>query len=165
MLFRSYAVGDWNGWGDGTPLEPQGSSGIWAGVCAEAHTGHRYKYAVVQRSGATVLKADPVAQQTELPPSTASVVPSPDTYGWGDQHWMSSRSRAHGVPLRIYEVHLGSWRPWLTNYRQIAEELADHVGSSREVVSRILKDWEERKALEISRGSIRLLEGFYKLGL
>ena len=67
-----YAVGDWNGWADGTPLEPQGSSGIWAGVCADAHTGHRYKYAVVQRSGDTVLKADPVAQQTELPPSTAS---------------------------------------------------------------------------------------------
>jgi CRP/FNR family transcriptional regulator len=45
------------------------------------------------------------------------------------------------------------------------QELADHVGTSREVVSRILKDWEERKAIEISRGSIRLLAGFEKLGL
>lgn len=40
------------------------------------------------------------------------------------------------------------------------QELADHVGTSREVVSRILKDWEQRKALEISRGSLRLLPGF-----
>jgi 1,4-alpha-glucan branching enzyme len=124
-----YVVGDWNGWGDGTALHPQGNSGIWAGVCADAQVGHRYKYAVVQRSGATVLKADPVAQQTELPPSTASVVPSVAAHGWSDQHWMSSRSRSHGTPLRIYEVHLGSWRPWLTNYRQIAEELAEHVSA------------------------------------
>lgn len=39
-------------------------------------------------------------------------------------------------------------------------ELADHIGSSREVVSRILKDWELRGALSISRGSIELSPGF-----
>ena len=43
------------------------------------------------------------------------------------------------------------------------QELADHVGTSREAVSRILKDWEQRKALEISRGSLRLLPGFGEL--
>ena len=43
------------------------------------------------------------------------------------------------------------------------QELADHVGTSREVVSRILKDWEERGALELSRGSIQLLPDFEKL--
>jgi CRP/FNR family transcriptional regulator len=40
------------------------------------------------------------------------------------------------------------------------QELADHLGTSREVVSRILKDWEERGGLEISRGSIFLLPSF-----
>jgi len=40
------------------------------------------------------------------------------------------------------------------------QELADHIGSSREVVSRILKDWELRGALVISRGSIELSPGF-----
>jgi CRP/FNR family transcriptional regulator len=45
------------------------------------------------------------------------------------------------------------------------QELADHVGSSREVISRILKDWEERGALELSRGSIKLLPGFGALRL
>jgi len=49
--------------------------------------------------------------------------------------------------------------------RATHQELADHVGTSREVVSRILKDWEERKALELSRGSIRILPGFQGLGL
>jgi CRP/FNR family transcriptional regulator len=43
------------------------------------------------------------------------------------------------------------------------QELADHVGTSREVVSRILKDWEQRKELEISRGSIKLLPAFDRL--
>lgn len=40
------------------------------------------------------------------------------------------------------------------------QELADQVGTSREVVSRILKDWEQRGALELSRGSLTLLSGF-----
>jgi CRP/FNR family transcriptional regulator, anaerobic regulatory protein len=43
------------------------------------------------------------------------------------------------------------------------QELADHVGTSREVVSRILKDWEQRGGLEISRGSLKLLPGFERL--
>jgi CRP/FNR family transcriptional regulator, anaerobic regulatory protein len=38
--------------------------------------------------------------------------------------------------------------------------LADHVGTSREVVSRILKDWEQRGFIEISRGSLKILPGF-----
>lgn len=43
------------------------------------------------------------------------------------------------------------------------QELADHMGTSREVISRILKDWEQRGFVEISRGSLRLLPGFEKL--
>ena len=43
------------------------------------------------------------------------------------------------------------------------KELADQVGTSREVVSRILKDWEERGNLEISRGALTLLSGFEEL--
>jgi len=61
---------------------------------------------------------------------------------------------------------------WLSEFDQAAsgkpitvthQELADHVGTSREVVSRILKDWEQRGALEIYRGSLRLLGDFFKL--
>jgi CRP/FNR family transcriptional regulator, anaerobic regulatory protein len=43
------------------------------------------------------------------------------------------------------------------------QELADHVGTSREVVSRILKDWEQRGLVELSRGSTKPLPGFGSL--
>jgi CRP/FNR family transcriptional regulator len=43
------------------------------------------------------------------------------------------------------------------------QAIADHLGTSREVVSRILKDWEQRGLLSISRGAILLKEGFEKL--
>jgi CRP/FNR family transcriptional regulator len=54
-------------------------------------------------------------------------------------------SSSHSADHRIVATH---------------QELADHLGTSREVVSRILKDWEERGGLEISRGSIFLLPSF-----
>lgn len=45
------------------------------------------------------------------------------------------------------------------------QELADHIGTSREVISRILKDWEERGALILARGEIRLKPGFRAMKL
>lgn len=45
------------------------------------------------------------------------------------------------------------------------QELADHIGTSREVISRILKDWEERGALTLARGEIRLKPGFRSMKL
>lgn len=44
--------------------------------------------------------------------------------------------------------------------RATHQEIADHLGSSREVVSRLLKDWEEAGRLELSRGGVALLAGF-----
>ena len=120
-------VGDWNGWDDGAALEPQGASGVWAGVCPAAEAGHRYKYAVTDREGRTMLKADPMARWSECPPATASVVAAVSTHQWADHHWMSSRSIAPGTRLSIYEVHLGSWRPGVGGYRELGEQLADHV--------------------------------------
>ncbi|MEI8237907.1 MAG: 1,4-alpha-glucan branching protein GlgB [Actinomycetota bacterium] len=124
-----YAVGDWNGWGEGVQLQAQGSSGIWACLAADAAAGHRYKFAVVDRAGVTVLKADPMARQTEVPPSNASVVAGPDSFEWSDEAWMLRRTHRVGTPLRVYEVHIGSWRPWLTNYRDIGAELAEHASA------------------------------------
>jgi CRP/FNR family transcriptional regulator len=43
------------------------------------------------------------------------------------------------------------------------QELADHIGTSREVISRILKDWEDRGSVALARGPIRLLPGFREL--
>jgi 1,4-alpha-glucan branching enzyme len=124
-----HVVGDWNGWGDGTSLQPQGSSGVWAGVCTDARSGHRYKFAVTDRAGRTVLKADPMARWSECPPANASVVAPDPQHEWTDDGWMAGRSAAPGTPLRIYECHLGSWRPGIGGYREIAAALADHVAA------------------------------------
>jgi len=124
-----FVHGDWNGWGDGVRLQPQGSSGIWAAECPEAVPGHRYKYSVADQAGRHVMKADPMARQSECPPDTASIVPWPEPYQWGDGGWMAARSNAVGTPLRIYEVHLASWRWGVGGYRELGEALADHVGA------------------------------------
>src|SRR5262249_8520377 len=74
------------------------------------------------------LKADPLARACERPPATASIVTT-GRHVWGDQAWMRERAEidpAAPRPMRIYEVHAGSWRPGLT-YLQLAEELADYV--------------------------------------
>ncbi len=124
-----YVVGDWNHWGDGMPMHPVGSSGIWAAVVEQARSGHAYKYAVVHQSGRTVLKADPMARHAEHPPDNSSVVVGPSAHQWTDGTWMQARSNLPAAPLRIYEVHLGSWRLGLDTYPAIALQLADHVAA------------------------------------
>ena len=124
-----YVVGDWNHWGDGTQMEPIGTSGIWAAVVADAHPGHSYKYAMVHPSGKTVLKADPMAQQSQRPPENSSVVAAPSAHEWTDSEWMQTRSNLATAPLRVYEVHLGSWRTGLDTYPEIARQLAEHVAA------------------------------------
>jgi 1,4-alpha-glucan branching enzyme len=122
-----YVSGDWNHWGDGVAMQPIGSSGIWGAIVPAAHAGHRYKFAVVGASGATVLKADPMARQTERPPDNASVVAAPSAHQWTDHDWIAARSNRPDVALRVYEVHLGSWRSGVDSYPDLAHQLADHV--------------------------------------
>lgn len=127
-------VGDWNGWQVGADrLTPQGSSGIWATVAPTAAAGHHYKLAITDRAGHVRLHADPVARQTELPPSDASIVAADSAHAWGDAAWMAgrhARGPAPGSPLRVYELHLGSWRPGpggAVDYREAARQIAAHV--------------------------------------
>ncbi len=124
---KVWVVGDWNGWGEGTVMAPLGSSGIHCAIVPNAASGHRYKFAVVDQHGRTVLKADPLARQAEIAPGSASVVCAPSAYSWADAQWMASRSNHSNAALRVYEVHLGSWRHGLTSYVEMAEQLAEHV--------------------------------------
>jgi 1,4-alpha-glucan branching enzyme len=127
---RVTVVGDFNNWDDGVhPLTPQGSTGIWAGRVRSARVGHRYKYAVDGADRVRRWKADPVAQASEVPPANASVITRSE-FVWSDDAWLSSRgSISHAErPMRVYEVHLGSWRPGLST-QQLAAELADYVTS------------------------------------
>ncbi len=120
--------GEWNGW-QPVALASQGNSGVWAADVADAVPGHRYKYAVHSKSGVTVMKADPMAGAAERPPSDASIVAGPSQFGWGDESWIQARGHGPGHPLRIYEVHLGSWRQGVDDYRSQADALAQHVSA------------------------------------
>ncbi|HZX55421.1 MAG TPA: alpha-amylase family glycosyl hydrolase, partial [Ilumatobacteraceae bacterium] len=122
-------VGDWDGWVDGDALAPQGTSGVWAGVAKSAAVGFRYKFAIETADGRKLLKADPMAYATECPPATASVITAPSAHAWADESWMASRGHGPGKPLRIYELHLASWRHGLYGYREMARAIADHVAA------------------------------------
>jgi 1,4-alpha-glucan branching enzyme len=128
------ATGDFDDWDrEAHPLEPVGSSGIWAGRVNGAEPGHVYKFHVRSRvAGTRVDKADPFAVRSEVPPETGSVIWDL-TYDWGDDEWSARRGErtALASPVSIYEVHVGSWRRdddggWL-GYRDLAEPLADHA--------------------------------------
>jgi 1,4-alpha-glucan branching enzyme len=110
---RVSVVGDFNSWDRRRhPMRLRHSAGIWELFIPRVAAGSRYKYDIRGPGGAEVpWKADPVARQTEVPPSTASVVPFPDQHHWHDQQWMQERVRrqAADAPIAIYEVHLGSW--------------------------------------------------------
>jgi 1,4-alpha-glucan branching enzyme len=122
-------VGDFAGWGpyDGWPMRSMGSSGVWELLVPDAQPGQRYKFRILGRDGVWREKADPLAQRTEAPPATASVIFS-SSYHWGDDEWLSQRERRRPLaePLSIYELHLASWRPGLS-YVELARELPEYV--------------------------------------
>jgi 1,4-alpha-glucan branching enzyme len=121
-------VGDFNDW-DGRvhPMRSLGGSGIWELFIPGVEEGAHYKYELRTQDGYVQLRADPVAQATEVPPQTASVVYRPH-HEWQDEGWLEER-RSHNQlarPISIYEVHLGSWRQGLS-YTELAEQLGAYV--------------------------------------
>ncbi|MCT2222815.1 1,4-alpha-glucan branching protein GlgB [Microbacterium paraoxydans] len=121
-------VGDHNGWnGESHAMRSLGASGVWELFVPDLPVGTRYKYQIRTRSGAWVLKADPMALAAQVPPETASVVTA-SSYVWEDGAWMTRRAATHAVaqPLSVYEVHVGSWRGGL-GYRELADPLIAHV--------------------------------------
>jgi len=117
---------------DRVPMRRLGDSGMWSGIVPGMGVGDRYRFAVTGKDGRTTLRADPMARWTELRPGTASRVAGPMAHGWTDDEWMRERRarNVHRTPMRVYEVHLGSWRRradggWLT-YTEIGPLLAEH---------------------------------------
>ena len=110
---RVAVVGDFNSWDRRRhPMRVRYGAGIWELFVPRVAPGSKYKFDIIGPDGNQVpWKADPIARQTEMPPSTASVVPQPDHHRWHDQAWMTERAerQAPNAPITIYEVHLGSW--------------------------------------------------------
>jgi 1,4-alpha-glucan branching enzyme len=124
-------VGDWNEW-QPEPLamvESDGPSGIWSVLSSGPRSGHCYKFEITTSEGRTIRKADSMARQTERPPSDASVIPSFDEFEWDDAAWMQQRGAtvAGTAPLRVYEVHLGSWKRSVDDWDQLAVAVGEHV--------------------------------------
>jgi 1,4-alpha-glucan branching enzyme len=116
---------------DAVPMTMR-DDGIWEGFVPGVTAGERYRYVVGGADGRTRHKSDPYGQSMDLPPGSASHVPAPSTHAWSDDDWLAQRPLRdlHRSPMRIYEVHLGSWRRgprgrFLT-YAEIGPRLADH---------------------------------------
>jgi 1,4-alpha-glucan branching enzyme len=131
-------VGDWNFW-DGRvhPMRMLGSSGVWELFIPSAQVGAKYKFELVTADERLILKADPFALATEVPPGTASVIGEISAHNWDDAAWLEKRAEGDPLarPLSIYEVHLGSWRWTIAgpgegrplSYLELAEQLPDYV--------------------------------------
>ena len=121
-------VCDSNFWDKGThKMSSLGNSGIWEISIEGIKPGVRYKFAIQQKDGRWVDHADPMAQQTEIPPLTASVV-AESQFTWKDKSWLDQRRQFQPwkAPVSIYEIHLASWKLGL-NYRELAGELISYV--------------------------------------
>jgi len=119
--------GDFNGW---LPrrLNPRGTTGVWEGIAEHAKQGDHYKFELIDNHGEIREKSDPFGFRMEVRPKTASVVWPLGGHAWGDDEWMAARAerQAPDAAVRIYEVHLGSWRRG-KSYRDLATELVDYV--------------------------------------
>jgi 1,4-alpha-glucan branching enzyme len=123
-----HVVGDFNGWDRRShPMRMLSPSGVWELFIPGAGEGMNYQYAIRGRDTHVRLKADPMAQYSEVAPKQASVVYQ-SGYKWGDDEWMQRRRERnpHNGPMSIYEVHVGSWRQG-HSYRDLAEHLVNYV--------------------------------------
>ncbi len=121
-------IGDHNFWDKNThPMIPLGANGIWEIFIPELGAGTKYKFAINGPDKRWVDHADPMAQATQVPPDTASIVHE-SNFAWHDEAWMKEREtfQPWKSPMSTYEVHLGSWRPGLS-YRELAKELTDYI--------------------------------------
>jgi len=112
---RVSVVGNFNDWdGRRHPMRMRHGPGVWELFIPGLHPGAVYKYEIVSPYGDTLpLKADPVAQQTERPPATGSIVPKTLVPAWTDSEWIANRLEHQGprAPMSIYELHAMSWLP------------------------------------------------------
>jgi 1,4-alpha-glucan branching enzyme len=121
-------VGDFNGWdGRFNPMRALGGVGIWELFVPGVAEGAHYKYELRTKDGHVQLRADPLAQATEVPPLTASIVYQPK-HEWQDDGWVEQRRATNPLsrPISIYEVHVGSWRQGLS-YAELGEQLGAYV--------------------------------------
>jgi 1,4-alpha-glucan branching enzyme len=114
QALRVSVVGDFNHWdGRRHAMRKRVDSGLWEIFIPDLAPSVFYKYEILGAQGAILpLKADPFGQQSQLRPSTASIVPDEQPFAWSDGDWLKRRAQTdwRRAPMSFYEVHLGSWR-------------------------------------------------------
>ncbi|RZF80300.1 1,4-alpha-glucan branching protein GlgB [Pseudoalteromonas sp. CO325X] len=127
-------TGDFNHWDSRQhPMARVEDSGVWAIFIPDVAPGQCYKYHIRTLSGEALLKADPYAFATELPPNTASRVSAVTLPKALDEQSYEQRERRNAIDaaISIYELHIGSWRRTadnqFLNYRELAAQLIPYV--------------------------------------
>ncbi|WP_137924774.1 1,4-alpha-glucan branching protein GlgB [Cupriavidus sp. 2SB] len=135
---RVSVIGDFNGWNPARhPMRLRHGSGIWelfVPSAMGAQGGSRYKYDLTGPNGQPVPdKADPLAQATEIPPATASVVAcaghDAPPFQWNDEAWMTQRAQTdpYATPMSVYELHVLSWQRVVNDTERGWDILADRL--------------------------------------
>ena len=120
---RVQVLGDWNGWDLYSAAElSRCEDGLWRGKAPDAREGQLYKYSLLCADGCWRLRTDPFAAGYE-PSAVAAArlmrLPCPPP------PW--SCPAGPDSPLRIYELHAGSWRRhWDGRYYDF-DALADRL--------------------------------------
>ena len=128
-----FVCGEFNGWSHSAhPMRNR--DGVWELFIPGVARGAVYKFFLrSQQNGYRVMKADPLAFATEVPPRTASVVAGLSDFAWTDDPWIERRATAEWLsrPISIYEVNLESWMHGdgdrLLSYDEIADRLVPYV--------------------------------------
>jgi 1,4-alpha-glucan branching enzyme len=116
-------TGDFNGW-QPQPMRHRPECGVWELFVPGAGVGAWYKFQIDGADGRTVMKTDPYARETELPPGNAARVCEPlrATVTPTTPH------QRPAAPMAIYEVHAGSWkRPGGWDVLPTWDDLAQHL--------------------------------------
>ena len=136
VWFRLYApmaedvslIGDFNNWDiRANKMSKVDDSGVFETFVPGLHDYQCYKYHFKNAKGEYVDKADPFAFYSEFRPATCSKLYDIEGFPWGDEEWMSKRSRCFDQALSIYEVHLGSWKGRINGRYPSYEESADYL--------------------------------------
>jgi len=102
--------------------------GIFETFVPRAKEGDVYDYEIVTKEGTRQVKTDPYGNYFCKRPEFSSRVFEIDKYEFRDHKWMSKRKKVSlNTPMNIYEVHLGSWKKSIQDYRSLAHAIVEYV--------------------------------------
>ena len=129
---RVSVVGPFNLWdGRRHVMRRRIEAGIWELFLPQLDLGDLYQFEIIAADGTRLMKADPFARETELPPGISSVVSAVQSPVKALAHRDERQRR--DAPISIYEVHAGSWQRndfgngQPPNWDQLADRLVPYV--------------------------------------